>query len=317
MKKILLFSGLFTILGLLGILNVQGQLSDPASCPIIMDFNVSPAGPGNWKIDFDYQNATSGNKWVKVVVLCNNNPVSVTPNCFDVPKNQTSITHYTSSIFSCTSLTSLLVFVESWVGNACGGTLCQRQISIGGSPLPVDFKSFSATRSRSNVLLKWETASEQNNNGFVVERSINDIWEQVSFVKSQAANGNSDAVLSYTFNDVNTIKGITQYRIKQVDMDAKSKFSAVRSVKGEGQTGKIIVYPNPTNDGRVNVVFDELNVNHDIFIMDMSGRLVNQMRSVSNNTVTIDNLKPGLYSLRIVTIETGEQSIQKIVVNKR
>jgi hypothetical protein len=142
MKKILLLSGLFTILGLFGNLNVQGQLADPASCPIITNFNVTPAGPGNWKIDFDYQNATSGNKWVKVVALCNNVPISITPNCFDVPKNQTTITHYTSSPFSCSSLSSLLVFVESWVGNECGGTLCQRQISTGGSPLPVDFKSF-------------------------------------------------------------------------------------------------------------------------------------------------------------------------------
>jgi hypothetical protein len=185
--------------------------------------------------------------------------------------------------------------------------------------LPVEFKSFTATRNRSNVIVKWETASEQNNSGFAVERNINGIWEQVAFVPSQAAAaaGNSSSVLSYQFIDLNNAKGITQYRIKQIDLDAKSSLSEIRSVRGDGQKGKTIIYPNPTADGKVNIVFEENNVSRDISVSDMTGRTIKQMKGVTANNITIENLTPGMYSLRIVIPGTGEQTVEKIVVNKR
>lgn len=185
------------------------------------------------------------------------------------------------------------------------------------APLPVEFKSFTATRNRSSVLLKWETSSELNNSGFAVERNLNGTWEQIAFVNSQAANGNSDALLTYTYSDLNNAKGITQYRIKQVDFDNKSKYTEIRSVRGLDQIGKVTVYPNPTSNGTVNVVFDDASVVRTISVMDMSGRTLKQINNVSNNNITIDNLQPGMYTLRILVPETGEQTVQKIVVNKR
>lgn len=183
-------------------------------------------------------------------------------------------------------------------------------------PLPVEFKSFTATRSHSNVVLRWETASEQNNSGFALERNVNGSWEQIAWVPSQALNGNSGATLSYSYNDVNTTKGISQYRIRQVDIDAKSKYSDIRSVRGEGQLGKTIVYPNPSNNGKVNVVFEDASVTRDISVSDMSGRVVRQLKGITNNNITIDNLAPGMYTIRIVAAETGEQVVEKLVVNK-
>jgi hypothetical protein len=185
------------------------------------------------------------------------------------------------------------------------------------SPLPVDFKSFTATRNRSSVLLRWETSSEINNSGFAVERNMNGAWEQIAFVNSQAANGNSDILLTYTYNDLNSAKGITQYRIKQVDYDNKSKYTEIRSVRGLDQIGKVTVYPNPTNNGTVNVMFDDASVTRTISVLDMSGRTLKQINNVTNNNITIDNLQPGMYTLRIMVPETGEQTVQKIVVNKR
>lgn len=198
--------------------------------------------------------------------------------------------------------------------------LANNQIALAAnacSPLPVDFKSFTATRNKSNVIVKWETSTEVNSSGFAVERNINGTWDQVAFVPSQAPGGNSSSDLSYQFIDLNTAKGISQYRIKQIDIDNKSKFSDIRSVKGDGQIGKIIVYPNPTADGRVNVVFDDASVTRSITVSDMSGRTVKQINSITNNNITIDNLQPGMYSLRVFVPETGEQSVMKVVVNKR
>lgn len=187
------------------------------------------------------------------------------------------------------------------------------------STLPVNFTLFTATRNRDIVTLKWETGSEQNNNGFAVERNINGTWQQVGWVSSQAVGGNSNGVLKYTFIDPNTTKGITQYRIRQVDLDARSVYSEIRSVRGGEQAGKTIVYPNPSSDGRVNIVFEETGAGlvREIALADMSGRIIRQQKGITNNNLVIENLIPGVYTLRIFIPATGEQVIEKIVVNKR
>jgi hypothetical protein len=184
-------------------------------------------------------------------------------------------------------------------------------------PLPVNFKSFTAARNHSNVLLKWETVFEQNNSGFAVERNTRGTWEQVAFIPTQADGGNSQIALSYQYNDLNNERGMSQYRIKQVDFDAKSKYSEIRAVRGEGQAANTIVYPNPSFNGRVNVVFEDATITRDVSLSDMSGRILKQFKGITNNNIQIDNLAPGMYSLRITVRETGDQSVEKIVVNNR
>jgi len=184
------------------------------------------------------------------------------------------------------------------------------------APLPVSFTSFTATRMTENVMVKWSTAWEQNNSGFAVERNVNGTWEQVGWVASLAVGGNSSSDLSYSFVDHNTVKGITQYRIRQVDFDSKSKYTDIRSVRGDGQIGKITIYPNPTADGKVNIVFDDASVVRNVTVADFSGRIVKEFKSINNNNLTITNLQPGMYTVKITVPETGEQAVQKIVVNK-
>ena len=184
-------------------------------------------------------------------------------------------------------------------------------------PLPVNFNSFTAARIHSTVGLKWETAWEQNSNGFAIERNIRGTWEQIAFVPSQAANGSSTSLLAYQYNDLNNVKGISQYRIRQLDFDNKSKYSDIRAIRGEGQAGNTVVFPNPSFDGRVSIVFDDASLIRDASLSDMSGRILKQWKGITNNNIQIDNLTPGMYSLKIVVTETGEQSVQKIIVSKR
>ena len=194
-----------------------------------------------------------------------------------------------------------------------GGALCVEQ-----APLPVAFGAFSANRSNSVVALKWTTATESNNLGFEIQRLIgNGSWQTISFVATQAAQGNSASDLTYTFTDLNQTKGISQYRIKQIDIDKRSKYSEIRAVRGEGQKGKTIVYPNPTNDGKVNIIFEDVNGNRDVSVSDMTGRVVKQMKGITTNNIVVNNLTAGIYTVRIVNNETSEQEVQKFVVNKR
>jgi len=197
-------------------------------------------------------------------------------------------------------------------------------ISYNGTPcgeqgaLPVSFRAFTVLRSSSVVDLKWTTATESNNLGFEIQRLIgNGSWQTISFVATQAAQGNSASDLTYTFTDLNQTKGISQYRIKQIDIDKRSRYSEIRAVRGEGQKGKTIVYPNPSNDGKVNVVFEDKDVSRNVSLTDVNGRVVKQWKNVLSNTLQIENLLTGFYTLRIINSETGEQIVEKIVVKNR
>ena len=187
------------------------------------------------------------------------------------------------------------------------------------STLPMTLMSFTATRNSSMVNLKWTTSSEQNNSGFNIERILgNGNWETIGFVASLAPAGNSNDALTYTYVDPNNFKGISQYRLRQVDFDNHSKISEIRIVRGQDQKGSgVLVYPNPSQ-GIVNVVFeDNSNSIRDVSLNDMIGRTIKQWKGISTNNIQIDNLTPGMYSLRVVNRDTGEQTVEKIVVNKR
>ena len=184
--------------------------------------------------------------------------------------------------------------------------------------LPVSLRSFTAARNNSNVLLKWETATEENSRGFYIERNLgNNVWQTLGFVPTKAMNGNSTSLLNYEYPDINNAKGITQYRLRQIDINGKQAYSPIRAVRAGGQKGKTIVYPNPSNDGKVNVVFADVNTIRDVSLMDMNGRVIKQWKGVANNNILIDNLIAGFYTIRIIDTETGEQTVEKIVVKKR
>ena len=186
--------------------------------------------------------------------------------------------------------------------------------------LPVLLKSFTASRYQqsANVGLKWTSSAEINNVGFEIQRNLgNDTWQTIGFVNSQAPGGNSISDINYSYDDLNNSKSVSQYRLRQIDIDAKIRYSEIRSVRGLDQKGGVIIYPNPTNDGRVNIVFDDKNSVRDVSVMDMSGRMVKQMKNITANSIQIDNLTPGMYSIKVLVPETGEQTVEKIVVNKR
>ena len=186
------------------------------------------------------------------------------------------------------------------------------------SPLPVSLRSFTAARNNATVLLKWETVSEQNSRGFYVERNLgNNIWQTMGFVETKAANGSSNSLLKYEFSDLNNAKGISQYRLRQVDIDGKHSYSPIRAVRAGGQKGKTIVYPNPSADGKVSVVFADVNTPRDVSLSDLNGRIIKQWKGVTANNIQIDNLLAGFYTIRIIDTESGEQTVEKIVVKKR
>ena len=181
-------------------------------------------------------------------------------------------------------------------------------------PLPVLFSSFNASRQNATVAITWTTATEISNKGFYVQRNVNGVWTNIAFVFSQADGGNSSSALTYEYRDINNESGISQYRIQQVDIDGHVKYTDIRAVRGEGQTSKLIVYPNPSVNGNLNVVFEDNNSLRDVLINDIQGKIIRQYKQVSGNILLIEKLTSGFYTIKVTNRNTAAVSVQKVVV---
>ena len=119
----------------------------------------------------------------------------------------------------------------------------------------------------------------------------------------------------YSFFDANPSTVVSQYRLKQTDLDAKVKFSEIRAVQGISQLGRTIIAPNPSSNGQVNVIFETAGERRNLQLTDMVGRLVKQWNGYADNSMQLTGLQNGIYQLRIVDAATGAQSVEKIVVS--
>lgn len=116
--------------------------------------------------------------------------------------------------------------------------------------LPVEFTSFTGRYINGRVELKWQTASETNNEGFFIERrSGGAAWQTLGFVRGK---GTTTEVQSYRFND-ETAVGMLSYRLKQVDFDGQFDFSqTIEVLAGELTSYELAQnYPNPFNPSTV------------------------------------------------------------------
>lgn len=181
-------------------------------------------------------------------------------------------------------------------------------------PLPVEFVGFTAQRDEGMVKLNWETASESDCYGFEIQRrSGGSDFTTVAFVASLAPSGNSQSLLHYQFSDFNPVKFVTEYRLRQKDLNGSTRYSEIRFVRGMGQTTGVLVYPNPSVNGQVNVLFDE-PAKRDIALLDNTGRMIRQWRGFNGNLLQIDNLHTGSYIIQVISADTRQKITRKFQV---
>ncbi len=139
-------------------------------------------------------------------------------------------------------------FINNMTGWILGQGFILHTSNGGGVLLPVELTSFAANYSESSVRLSWSTATELNNNGFEVERSIDkDNWYTIGFVKGA---GTTSEPQQYNFSDdlSDFSSVILFYRLKQLDFNGTYEYSSVIEV--EMTPSKFALsqnYPNPFN----------------------------------------------------------------------
>jgi hypothetical protein len=117
--------------------------------------------------------------------------------------------------------------------------------------IPVELISFKANISDGNVKLYWSTATETNNLGFEIYRTIKNneqSWQKIGFVQGL---GTTTEVQSYSFTDKSTLSGNYLYRLKQIDYDGSYEYSNIIEVEVLNPTEFSLEqnYPNPFNPG--------------------------------------------------------------------
>jgi len=157
------------------------------------------------------------------------------------------------------------------------------------------------------VQLSWATASETNNAGFDVERSVD--GQAFSKVGFTPGSGTTTEAQRYRFMDddvpfANTVR----YRLKQVDLDGTFTYSDAVSVDITPHSFKLMESaPNPfRTTTRLRYALSE-SASVEMNLYDVLGRhvqtLVDAERGAGRYTVTLDGagLAPGTYFVRIRT----------------
>lgn len=208
---------------------------------------------------------------------------------------------------------SLLLVFDASTGNSCSNRILSFSCGTGG-PLPVNLLNFDVVKRVGSIELNWQTSMESNNRGFEIQRRTNNQFESIGFVNSIAKEGYSNITLSYKFNDDEDLaSGIVYYRLRQLDYDGKSSYSDVKAIRNNTNDVSVTVYPNPSN-GNAKLIVPTGVGNLDITVIDIQGRLINRYSNFTGSRLDINNLKKGVYMVRVLFKESGQQIIQKLVV---
>ena len=172
--------------------------------------------------------------------------------------------------------------------------------------LPVTIISFTAQWQNNDALLIWKTASESNHSHFEVERSTDGIhFEYIGRVNSA---GNSSIVNNYHYSDLNIksklYTSILYYRLKSVDKDGKSVYTAVVILQHSKKGNELIyaVYPNPAQQyimitGTQELVDQQITIR----LMTLNGQVL-QTRRMQNlqERIELAGYTAGQYLIQLV-----------------
>lgn len=179
------------------------------------------------------------------------------------------------------------------------------------SILPVNFTGFYINRSANNVQLAWATDKEVNNSHFEVERSFNgNEWNKIAVVFTVADN----FATNYSYTDKNISNPVVYYRIRQVDIDGRSIYSSVRTIRSGEAIPAVKVY-----GFQKNVVID-LNTstknNIVVTIVNNGGQVISR-QSYNNPSYKINlnlqHVASGAYVVQ-VSDSKGWSEVRKVVL---
>jgi hypothetical protein len=176
----------------------------------------------------------------------------------------------------------------------------------GGGPLPVTLSNLGINYKAGVATLNWTSVYESNMKGYEIERSSNGtFFENIGFTGAKNQLG---VTQHYQFADniAALSANIFYYRLHMVDLDGKSKYSNVVTVrKDKAGTGGMAISPNPTANAAQLRVDAVKSGAASITVTDATGRIVLTQTAViaaGSNNISLNNLyklNEGIYNIRV------------------
>ena len=187
----------------------------------------------------------------------------------------------------------------SFANNTTGGGFAPMQM------LPVTFVNFYVANDNETVRISWSTATEKNNSHFEIQRSTEGVnWTTIAVI---AAVGNSTSLNHYSYSDKKINAAVTYYRIKQIDEDATTTYTAVKSISGtKSSSTEITVKSN--ND--IAISFSTIQSKVRVNIWSMNGQPMQQQSFTQSANVSIRprNAVPGVYVVQVIDGNNNSES---------
>lgn len=171
------------------------------------------------------------------------------------------------------------------------------------APLPAELVDFRAEAEQKQVKLTWETAAEENLQGFEIERSADGRnFASIGWVHAKGSNALST---NYLFWD--QAPGSAQtlyYRLKLTDHDQSYQYSPLHSVQFKGTLSQLTLWPNPTREQTELVLESTKNGQVNIQLVNTLGQewlLETHPIAPGSNRIPIDlqDLVSGIYAIKI------------------
>ncbi len=170
-----------------------------------------------------------------------------------------------------------------------------------GTPLPVTWAYLEGVADGDCNKLTWGTYTENNADGFWVQRSADAMnFEDIDFVSAN----NLVTISNYEFNDCETEDKNWYYRLKQIDFDGRIDFS--KTIFVERKERLITIYPNPFTDV---IIINSTEVIEEIQLFNSLGE--GKRINYSSGKMEINDLPAGIYYLKIFT--ESETVVKKII----
>lgn len=170
--------------------------------------------------------------------------------------------------------------------------------------VPSTLLNFEGFWEEDYVMLRWQTATEQETDYFAVERrtTTDNHWTLVGKV---AAAGNSRSLQDYSLLDNSAKPGANYYRLMQVDWDGTVHYGPVIVVEVPHFL-RVIPYPNPSSGEFELKVYGAINFPLTLTWYDGLGRKYRS--SAIFETVSQWKLPPGIWTGRL-----GEQRFRVLI----
>ena len=183
--------------------------------------------------------------------------------------------------------------------------------------LPVELVEFYGMNENNKNNIYWVTASEQNNDYFILEHSTSgNNFNKIALLYGA---GNSTELRTYVYGHSDPSSGMNYYRLKQKDYDGKCSYSGMIVIVNEEREEINKIYVNEQNGIFIDM-FSQIEKNSCISIINGMGAIVYKKQyelSQGRNCFFIEGtaFPPGVYTL---SVSNGCKCYaKKFIISKR